>query len=1146
MSHPSSSNLDVSERQLREACAELERRLRAGESGSSEQLLEQYPSLGEDHDLVLELIYCEFATRIELGQHVDLEAWYARFPQLKNELKHQFSLHDLFLNGSDGEAAQPRAPRTRPSDDEVEKHKYELLEEIGHGAMGVVYKAHDQKLDRIVALKMVVPEVHLSRTAIDRFRFEATLIAQLSHPNIVQVYEVGDFDGAPYVALEYVSAGNLEDHHYGRDQSVVEVVGLVRTLALAVHAAHQIGIVHRDLKPANILLTADGTPKIADFGLAIRLDESIEETKSGAIVGTVGYMAPEQAGASAGQGGTVSDVYSLGAILYRLLAGQAPFSSDADAGILTKIREEEPLAIDALRPDLPKDVASICMRCLRKSPSQRYSSAKELADDLGRYLAGEPVQARSCGSLERIWKWSRRRPAVAGLAAFSSLAVVALLVGSLWFSVWQNRTNQELENSNRNLATAVARAQASEAEVVDKSRRLEKQLDLASRGIYAFQLAQVQSLADREPVRAMELLEDEEKCPPHLRDFTWRYWRQLCDWKVAELDAHTGTVRCIAYSPDSKLLATGGDDQTVVIWDVATGKQMAVLEAHADAVNGVVFAAQPDGSSHRLATASNDGTVKMWEVSTGRLIAELKGHEGAVRSVDVSHDGRVLATAGDDQTVRLWDARRGQSLAVLNGHTGAIDVARFSPDGTKLATASEDHTVRMWDVSARELLFAIDAPSAQPIDTVAFTPDGQSIGFPRPVFGRVSWWDVETKQRSRRASPQYRYDSRLTLISFGRQGDVCLTGGVNCELVLHNAVDLEPLARFGNRRPTSGVMSPDGRTFAVGDADGTVEIWRTGPTIQQRPFGPPNALIESLALLPGDCAAMWSRARKAVWLWNEQKKSQEQLQKSRSDTSVAVSSDGRTLAVANIQDTQINLYRLPSGKKLMTLADEQTGSSFDAFDFDPRGAFLATGRGIGLITIWDLDAEQIAIAFTGHQAQIRAVSYSPDGSLLATAGMDRAIRIWDTSTWRLATTFEGHTDTIRCLRFSPSGDVLVSGGNDRSMRLWSLSQRKQQASITGFSQAVTDVEFTPDGATLAAVSGESTSSSRLDVGELKLVDPHSGQVRSSFPNFMAPLAFLSHGESLIVGTADGLVNIWSSDIPCLESPGAALDETSHY
>ncbi len=278
--------------------------------------------------------------------------------------------------------------------------------------------------------------------------------------------------------------------------------------------------------------------------------------------------------------------------------------------------------------------------------------------------------------------------------------------------------------------------------------------------------------------------------------------------------------RRFRYSPDCKLLATSGDDRSVKLWDLTTGKELAIIGVHADVVNEVVFIPQPDGASHHLVTASQEGAIKVWEVSTGQLVTELNGHKGAVRSLDVSRDGQLLATAGDDETVRLWDAQNGQLLTELHGHTRAVAKVQFSPNGVKLATVSEDGTARIWDVSTRELLFVIDTPARQPVDTVAFTPDGQSIGFPGSTFGRVYWWDVKSGRRSKRKSPQYRYDSRLSLISFDQQGRICLTGGMNCELVLRNATDFEPLARFGSRQPTSGVISPDGPTFAIGSAEG--------------------------------------------------------------------------------------------------------------------------------------------------------------------------------------------------------------------------------------------------------------------------------------------------------------------------------------
>jgi hypothetical protein len=299
--------------------------------------------------------------------------------------------------------------------------------------MGVVYQARQTALKRLVALKMILAGAHAGPEQLARFRAEAEAVARLQHPNVVQIYEVGELEGQPYFSLEYVDGGSLAQQLKGAALPERRAAELTEHLARAMQAAHEKGIIHRDLKPANVLLTRDGTPKITDFGLAKQLDEAAEQTQSGAIMGTPCYMAPEQAEGKTREVGPAADVYALGAILYELLTGGPPFSGPAPIVIFSVIHQE-PLAPRRLNPRIAFDLQTICLKCLRKEPARRYASAQALADDLYRFLAGEPIRARPVGTGERLRKWVRRRPAEAGLAAASAAALVSLVVGSLCFA----------------------------------------------------------------------------------------------------------------------------------------------------------------------------------------------------------------------------------------------------------------------------------------------------------------------------------------------------------------------------------------------------------------------------------------------------------------------------------------------------------------------------------------------------------------------------------------------------------------------------------------------------------------------------------------------------------------------------------------
>jgi serine/threonine protein kinase len=342
---------------------------------------------------------------------------------------------------------------------------YEILGLLGRGGMGVVYKARQIKLNRTVALKMILGGTHASAEDLARFRFEASAVAQLRHDNIVQVYDVGERDGMPFFSLEFLEGGSLQARMDGKRWEAAEAARLVETLARAVQFAHQAGIIHRDLKPANILLTADGVPKITDFGLAKSLQDDSGRTGTEAILGTPAYMAPEQASGRTRLVGPPADVYALGAILYDLLTGGPPFQGSTIVDTLQMVQHAEPTPPRQHVPSLSRDLETICLKCLQKDPARRYNSALDLADDLERFQAGHPIQARPTPTWERILMWARRRPADAILVAVGAVAVVAFLVLGWVF-------NARLSVANTNLRQTVEQRDEANDQLVKEKEAL--------------------------------------------------------------------------------------------------------------------------------------------------------------------------------------------------------------------------------------------------------------------------------------------------------------------------------------------------------------------------------------------------------------------------------------------------------------------------------------------------------------------------------------------------------------------------------------------------------------------------------------------------------------------------------------------------
>jgi eukaryotic-like serine/threonine-protein kinase len=454
----------------RRACDELSRRLRSGLACGAEEFLAADPTIGSDTDSVLELLYTEFIVREQLGERPQTQLWLDRFPRWRAELAQLFEVHTLVdveqasragMSGTD-----PETGGAKPSDDRLGadcEHGlflagYDILQEIGRGGMGVVYQARQRGLGRIVALKMMLPPLGTRERA--RFRAEAEATARLSHPNIVQIYEVGEEEDRPFLSMEYVAGKSLDQRLAGSPLAPRAAAELLRTLAVAVAYAHDQGIVHRDLKPANIVLACDGSPKITDFGLARQLsppgsapEPSHDGPPSVAVVGTPSYMAPEQCGGGS-HAGAAADVYALGAILYEALTGRPPFRGETALDILELVRSQEPVPPSRLAPKAPSDLETICLKCLEKQPQQRYAGAAALADDLHRFLQGAPILARPVGRTERAVRWCRRKPAIAALAGGIALAVVCGTAASASLAVWALQEKGRADQRTRQVLAA--------------------------------------------------------------------------------------------------------------------------------------------------------------------------------------------------------------------------------------------------------------------------------------------------------------------------------------------------------------------------------------------------------------------------------------------------------------------------------------------------------------------------------------------------------------------------------------------------------------------------------------------------------------------------------------------------------------------
>jgi serine/threonine protein kinase len=485
-------------------------RWQRGERVPVEEYLTRQAELATDDETVLDLIYSEVCLREQLGESPRLDEYVQRFPRFEAGLRRQFAVHQALASGAwpmaeaptlgVAEAPDPDEPRGLPT-----VPGYEILGQLGQGGMGIVYRARHLGLQRVVALKMILAGAHAGEHDLARFLAEAQAVAQLQHPNIVQLHESGQYQGLPYFTLELMHGGSLAEKLKAAPLKPQEAARLVEQLAHGAHRAHQQGIVHRDLKPQNVLLAEDGTPKITDFGLAKRVATSSGLTATGAVMGTPSYMAPEQVNGGKDVG-PAADIYALGAVLYECLTGRPPFQAPTALDTMMQVVAQEPIAPRRLVPRLPGDLETICLKCLQKGPSQRYASAGALAEDLRRFQCQEPILARPPSLRRRALQWSRRRPAVAALLAVLGIVVLGSLSGltALWLQADRQRVlaesaGQEAEQQRQ--AAEAARKHVEEALTESRKRLALNYLAYGRACVLASRLANSRSWAEAEPLR---------------------------------------------------------------------------------------------------------------------------------------------------------------------------------------------------------------------------------------------------------------------------------------------------------------------------------------------------------------------------------------------------------------------------------------------------------------------------------------------------------------------------------------------------------------------------------------------------------------------------------------------------------------------
>jgi WD40 repeat protein/predicted Ser/Thr protein kinase len=987
---------------------------------------------------------------------------------------------------------------------------YELLEEIGRGGMGLVYRARQRSLDRVVAIKMMAFGPGSSPELVKRFRAEAVSAASLHHPNIVAIHEVGIHQGQQFFVMDYVEGRSLARVVGHQPLPARRAAGYLKTLAEAVHYAHERGILHRDLKPSNVLIDAQDQPHVVDFGLARQLEGDSELTVTGQVLGSPHYLPPEQA---AGQRGRVSrrtDVYALGATLYHLLTGRPPFQAESLAQTLDLVLHAEPVAPRLLNPSVPADLETVCLKCLEKEPGKRYATAQLLAEELARFFEGKPVLARPVGRLAKAWRWCRRNPALAGTGAVAVLAVVLGFIGVLW-------QLQRVE---------LQRQRAEAGELSARRRTYISEINSAQ-----------QALEANNPGRALELLNRHRPGGesafgiPHsamdLRGFEWRYLWQHCQTEAEAVGRLPSGIRSLEVSPDGRWLVAGSARGAVQVWNLSTDEEISLAPEPGPKAHATF---SPDSRLVLFNDQSMEsaGTIGVWDLQTRQRLAPITdpwwvgpmafSPDGKwfgcgvcspnlqrklvvldfptrkkVREVNTltgamsdhhgfgwvfTRDSRsVIFSENDpDRRITLQSLAAGSEPQYFPGHREAITALAISPDGQILATGAgfTETTIKLWEVPSFRQLGEL-AGHERWIVGLQFSPDGQTLAS-GSADQTVRLWEVATRNSKwvSRRLPQ-----EVWRVCFAPDGRRLFSG--SSDGWIHrwslDAPQAPPEVWCSQAGFETMTVAPDGKQFA-GIRQGGVCLGevRDGALASQLPeLGTNNTCL----LFSSDGQSLFAGTQSGeVQVWSVPRRgllrtlpgSAEPVGRLRQDA------QGRLLVVGQWKHGAQPGFPCRIG--VWNVADWQEQKSWMvhggfglAYAVSPDGLWLATGHGYGPVQLRNLSGRSGTNAISLEAVTVTDVAFSPDGRLLAASNQEGTVKVWEVSTLRELTPpdYRAHHRSVRTLTFSPDSRRLATAGDgEEALKLWDVATWEELITLERKGETLDQLAFSADGNQLAA------------------------------------------------------------------------------
>jgi len=1035
---------------------------------------------------------------------------------------------------------------------------YEILSVIGSGGMGIVYKARHRDLNRTIALKMLRRAALQDPELRERFQAEAEAVAKLQHPNIIQVFEVGTVETkhggwqhSPFISLEFVDGGSLQSKT-NSPQSPQYAARIVEKLARAAHAAHQVGVIHRDLKPANVLLTTSGEPKIADFGVAKQIANERDAsgrfvTQLGTAVGTPEYMAPEQVWCDTATGAI--DIYALGVILYELLTARVPFQAETSLETMELVINQEPVSPKLLQPSLPRDLETICLKCLQKTADRRYATADALADDLNRWLEHKPIHARPVGRLERTIRLIKRNPSIAALTGLVILVALTGIAGVIWgWSKAQANANEAHANAAEAETNAAAASEAARlAEERAGSERFERYRSSILAASSALQVHNV--LAAR---RALDA------APVEHRNWEWRYidrqldvsheiYRRVQTREVENfastdglhIGRREGTNITVwnankrmnsssiegapndGLGPYGKLMVSLAEDQSVTLWNLERKTVQAVLRGGPGNITAINFS--PNGA--QLAISSNAGDARIWDCATGKLVHTLRGPDLAHGQIAFSDDGKWLAAPDwHKRTAHIWNALTGELTAILKGHLGDVTAVRFSPDSSRLLTV-EDHPtyrLRLWETATSRLIAEMKGHTNRLTD-ISFSPDGSHIA--STGMDQTIWlWDGVTGKKNFTLRG---HSGWVNKARFSHDGKQLVSASHDHSIRLWDVGNGNALAvLLGHTDIVQNVAYLDDRATLVSYSDdGSIRYWNLKELERDGQLQGHTSFVYGVAMHPDNkhvASASWDGT---VRVWDS-RAGREVLSIPHPNktivTALAYHPKGHILASTG-RENAVYLWNSTTGELLHEWSCPNHPFLESRLAFNPPGTLLACGGSDGCVRVLDVNTKLEVAVFKGHRDTVRDVVFSPDGRFLASGGdcVDRTIRIWDLETKAQVHVLEAQTDRVNTLTFSADGKLLASGSTDGVVRFWDITNGVQLATLKHQAK-VYGLAFTPNGSRLATACADNTIRlwdvvTRQEVAELR-----------GHTSYAHAIAFTSDGTRLVSASGDSTLRVWDT------------------